>query len=349
MSAEMILQSMLKNTADKYDKSEGMFLYDVEKAVAIEINNLEVKNENFIDKIDVEKLTGEELERFVYQRTGVMRKAATFASSPVVVIASAPATIVAGELVAAEDLFYEVVEDTSLLVGANIVMVRCMQSGTIGNVPVGAINAFPVTLLNIVSVTNTEAFFNGYERESDESLRQRYYDRLRNPGKAGNPEHFKQWAQEVPGVGKVKVVRCWDGPLSVLVAILDGNNAFATPTLLEQTHEHIMSQLSIGPDVTLVTATRLTVNISAAFILAHGYIWKDVAPRIAANLNVYYDTIAFEDDVEYLSYAQIGRYILSVEGVEDYANLLINEGTSNIPIQMLEKAVTGSVTNIDDD
>lgn len=349
MSADVILQSMLKNTDDKYDKSEGMFLYDVEKSVAIEINKLEIKNESFIDKIDVEKLTGDELERFVYQRTTVVRKAATFASSPVTIVASAPATIASGELVAAEDLFYEVVETTSLLVGANTVMVRCMQSGTIGNVPVGAINAFPVTLPNIVSVTNTEAFFNGYEKESDESLRQRYYDRLRNPGKAGNPEHFKQWAQEVPGVGKVKVMRCWDGALSVLVAILDGNNAFATPELLEQTYEHIMAQLSIGPELTVVTASQLIVDVSAAFVLVNGYTWQEVAPNIAATLNDYYDAIAFEDDVEYLSYAQIGRYILSVAGVEDYANLLINGGTSNIPIQMLEKAVTGSVTNIDDD
>lgn len=345
MSAEAILQNMLNNTDNKFDKSNGSFVYDVEKAVAIELQNLEVKNESFIDKIDVDKLTEEELERFVYQRTAVSRKEATYATKAVTIVASAPTTLVSGSLVAADDIFYEVVNTTNVVTGSNGVVVRCTQSGSVGNVPVGAINAFPVTLANIVSVTNTEPFDNGYDEETDESLRSRYYAHLQNVGKAGNPDHFREWAQEVAGVGKVKVTPRWRGPLTVRVAILDVNSNFATTELINNVYNHIMSQLSIGPDVSVVTATRLNIDISANFVLIDGYVWEDVKQDITDSLNQYFNEIAFEDDTQYVSYARIGGVILNVEGIEDYSNLLVNGGTVNVQIGEIEKAAIRNIVN----
>lgn len=345
MSAETILQSMLANTDEKFDKSDGSFLYDVQKSVAIEIAKLETKSASFVDKIDVEKLVDEELKRFVYQRTGITRRAATFATGPVELVVAATAVVNTGDLVAAEDVFYEIIGAGNLTPGTHLVQVKCMQSGSIGNVPAGAINTFPVTLSNIGAVRNPLAFANGYDAETDETLRQRYYAKLRNPGKAGNPDHFKEWAQEVSGVGKVKVTPRWNGPLTVRIAILDSNDDFAQPELLEQVLTHILAQLSIGPTITVITAQRLKVDIQAKFVLAEGYAWSNVAQKISESLNRYFNEIAFADDVEYISYAQIGRNLLSVEGVADYSDLLINGGTNNLSVNEIEKAVAGSVVN----
>lgn len=52
--------------------------------------------------------------------------------------------------------------------------------------------------------------------------------------------------------------------------------------------------------------------------------------------------IAFKTD--FLSYAQIGLIILSVSGVLDYSDLLINNAQGNIQIAAEEVPVLGGVT-----
>ncbi len=59
-------------------------------------------------------------------------------------------------------------------------LVECLVKGIEGNVPKGLINVIPTTIQGIVSITNEEAFTNGYEDESKEDLLQRYYDDIQN-------------------------------------------------------------------------------------------------------------------------------------------------------------------------
>lgn len=347
MTVETIHQTMLQNINDKFDKSDGSFSYDVTGSVAIEINKQEEKTDSIIEKVDVEKLKGDELTRFVFQRTGLKRREATYATTTVTIVGTPSAIINTGDLVAADDIFYEVVEGKTLdSNGTANVLVKCTVAGTIGNVPVGAINSFPVTLSNITSVTNTNAVTNGYEAESDESLCQRYYDKLQRPGKAGNKYHYREWALEVPGVGKVKVIPKFNGPLTIKVAIVDANGNIAPQTLLDNVRQHIESEMPFGvEELSVVSATELEINISGTFTLKSGFTWEEVVPNIEYSLTNYYKKIAFEDGLTYISHAQVGREILGAEGVEDYSNLLLNGSTGNIAIGELEIPIAGSVTN----
>lgn len=347
MSIESIHQNLLKNTSDVFDKSKGSWTSDVQKSVATELNEHEQKVIDITNKLNVENLVGEELTRFVYQRTGIKRREATFASGEVLITTTAPATINEGDLVAADDVFYRVSETVTFnSAGQFYVFASCTQAGTIGNVPVGAINAFPVTLSNISAVTNERAFSTGYEAESDQLLRQRYYDKLQRPGKAGNKYHYKEWAQEVSGVGKVKVFPRWNGPLTVKVAILDANNAVAPQLLINSVFNHIEEERPFGANVTVVTASELIINTSATFILKVGYMWPEVEPLILGKLQKYYQEISFTEGLTYVSHAQVGREILSVEGIQDYSNLLLNGSTGNVAIGEIEVPIVGSVTSV---
>ncbi|MGG2053111.1 baseplate J/gp47 family protein [Lysinibacillus pakistanensis] len=347
MSVETILQNMLNNTDNKFDKSDGSWTYDVEKAVAIELGEHEVYTGEIIDKINIENLTDKELTRFVFQRTGIKRNVATFATGEVLLTVTAPTSISAGELVAAENIFYQFINDDVFNVaGQYVVAVEAIHSGEYGNVPVGAINSFPTTLPNVSAVTNEVAFTNGYPAETDASLRQRYYDKLQRPGKAGNKYHYREWAHEVAGVGKVKVFPRWNGPLTVKVAILDINNELAPPLLISEVYKHIEQERPFGAFVTVVTAEELVINLSGNFTLKSGFIWSDVESLMTAQITKYFKDIAFEDGLTYISHAQVGREILSVPGIEDYANLQLNGSTGNIPIGELEVAVVGTVTNV---
>lgn len=347
MTVETIHQKILDNTSGNYDKSPGSWTYDIEKAVAIELNEHVILTDDIIDKINIENLTGDELTRFVFQRTGIERVLSTKASGEVLITTTNATVINIGDLFAADDVFYEATETTNIpVVGQYRIKVQAVETGSGGNVPVGAINSFPTTLVNVATVTNELAFENGFPEETDTSLRQRYYDKLQRPGKAGNKYHYREWAQNVPGVGKVKVFPRWDGPLTVKVAVLDINNELASLQLITNVFDYIETERPFGAVVTVVTGEALDIDVSAAFTFKEGYAFEQVEPLIKEKLTAYFKSIAFDEDLSYISQAQIGRELLSVEGVQDYANLTLNGSTGNIPISEIQVPTIRNVVNV---
>lgn len=341
------IETMLGNVSDNFDKSSGSFAYDVVKSAAIEMDSLEIKIASILEKLDVEKLSGDELTKFVFQRTGITRKNAAFSSTFVTIYGAIGAVINAGDLVAAEDVFYKVL--TTSMVSASgyvYVEVECLTSGVIGNVPANTIISFPTTLTNITSVTNPSAVVNGYEAETDNDLRQRYYDKLQRPGKAGNKYHYEEWAESVVGVGKAKVVPRWNGPLTVKVVIVDANGNAAPQTLIDDVFTYIESERPFGANVTVESALELIVNISATITIEFGYVMGDVIQAIKVRIGDYFKEIGFTQGLMYISNAQVGREILDVPGVVDYANLNLNGTTGNLPIGELQIPVVGSVINV---
>lgn len=343
MSVNLIHKQMLNEIGDQHDKSDGGFVYDITRSIALVVDKQSVKSNDTVDKLDVNNLIGDELKRFVYQRAGVEWKAPTFATTEVV-FNGAPNTIIeVDSLVAADEVFYQLI--TPVLIddlGRGIGTVRCQLNGPIGNVPMGAINSMPVTLSGITRVENPNAVRNGYVGESDEVLRQRYYDKLRRPGKAGNIYHYEEWAKSVVGVGKVDVIPLWDGPLTVKVIVVDSNNEIPSNELLSEVLEYIESERPFGATVTVVAPSSVLINISADITVAEGLNVEDVRELLESKVELYLKSLVF--NAYYVSRAQIGRIILETPGIEDYINLTINGGTSNIDIPEANIPVLGTVT-----
>jgi len=333
---------MLKNISDEFDKSEGSFFYDATKPAAIEFERKNKEIQEVANKLDVENLEGEELERFVYQRTGITRKTATKATTTVIISGQEGARISKGDLVASDTINFISLENKTIdSSGELTVLVECEVAGTIGNVPAGAIKYFPVSIPGVVDVYNPEAVTNGYDPETDDELRKRYYEKLQRPAKAGNKYHYEQWAKEVVGVGGVRVVPRWNGPLTVKVIIIDSNGQPASQELIDNVFNHIEAERPFGADVTVVSAEPVEINISVDLVLADGYTEQQVKEYISKNISEYLKSIAFK--INYVSYAQIGSIILDTEGVLDYSNLQINGGISNIPIGDEEVAIMGVI------
>lgn len=340
MTIEQIQKDMLNNVSNDFDKSNGSFVYDVLKTAAIEFEKRDQKNDDILNKMDIENLTGDELTRFVYQRSGLNRRIATYATTPVTIEGNPHTDINTGDLVAADEIFYEVIETTNLgETGKATVIVRCQLPGIIGNVPANQITNFPVTLPGITSVTNKEAVTTGYEEETDDSLRDRYYEKLQKPGKAGNEFHYLEWARSVAGVGKVKVFPRWQGALTVKVSILDLNIGVAEKALIDSVAAYIETQRPFGAIVTVATGEKLSINISAKLKLEQNVTIEDVKTPLENKITAYLKDLSYASD--YVSYAQIGREILSVPGILDYQNLLLNGGTENIQLKAESVPVVG--------
>ncbi|MBV4417670.1 hypothetical protein, partial [Clostridium tyrobutyricum] len=80
-----IQTELLSNVSDDYDKTIGYSTYDLLKSIAIEESNIYKTISSAIDMIDVDNLTGADLEKYVYQRKGLQRKLGSFASTSLTV------------------------------------------------------------------------------------------------------------------------------------------------------------------------------------------------------------------------------------------------------------------------
>ena len=176
------------------------------------------------------------------------------------------------------------------------------------------------------------------DEETDSELLERYLEKVSRPNVSGSKYHYIEWAKEVSGVGEVSVIPLWNGPGTVKVVIVDSLNQPATDDLITAVTEHIEKLRPIGANVTVVSAKALTVNISVS-------ITNDVTEEMTENIKTAISNYLSGDAIKksYISYAKIGGCILAVDGVDDYANLKVNSGTSNISIPAGSVPVLGSV------
>lgn len=329
---KIIHDRMITNISDDYDKSKGNFVYDITKPVAVEFAKQQEKIAAVQEKLDVEKLTGDELTRTVYQRTGVSRKPATQATTTVIVSGTAGTLVKVGELVGTETILYTVIEEAILNEsGFAHVRVQCNEFGQIGNVPANTIVNFPASINGLVNVYNPDPVVDGYEEETDNDLRQRYYDKLQRPGKAGNKYHYREWALEVTGVGDAKIFPRYNGPLSMKVVVIDANKLPANVELIEAVRDHIEEEMPFGvDDLLIISAEALLIDLSVALSLMPGYTEEVVKANIKKNITKHLKEIAFR--TSFVSYAKIGALIIESDGVLDYQDLLINGSTANVVI-----------------
>ena len=348
---ENIKKEMLDNISNKIDKGEKSLTYDAISPVAIELANMYIELDYVVNKLDTENLSGEELERFIYQRTGtVARKPATKATTTIIINGQEGAKISKGDLVGSDTVNFVSIEDKTVdATGQITVTVECEEPGTIGNVPAGAIKYFPVSIAGLTSVTNPEPVINGYDAESDGSLLERYYERIRTPATSGNQHHYLNWAKGVVGVGDAKVFPLWDGPNTVKVVIIDSNKQPANKDLINKVQEHIdpgitglgEGEAPLGAFCTVVSATGKAINITFTVIKDANYTVEQIKTNVENNIKEYLKSIAFRGNA--VSYAKIGAIILDSNGVLDYEGFTINSGTSNIAIGNEEVAILGEV------
>ncbi|MEG1795165.1 MAG: baseplate J/gp47 family protein [Clostridium sp.] len=341
-SKEVIHARILSHISSEYDKSEGGFFYDATKPVAIELEGLDLKADDILNKGFVDTAEDEWLDLKVIQQ-GLYRKLATKSNGEVLIVGTNGAKIKKGDKVASDTVNFIFLEDKIIdNTGHSIVKVQCEESGVIGNVPIGAIKYFPVTLAGLTSVSNTAAFSNGYDKEINESLRQRYYDKVRTPATSGNKWHYLNWSKEVTGVGDAKVFPLWDGNGTVKVVLINSNKRGASAELISEVAAHIENNRPIGATVTVSSAVEKDINISVNLVIdTKNFTLDQVKKTIEDNIASYLKDIAYKET--YVSYAKLGSIIFNSSGVIDYSDLQINNGVINISIEDEEVAVLGGV------
>ncbi|MBB6218175.1 putative phage protein gp47/JayE [Anaerosolibacter carboniphilus] len=347
---DSIHDELLANIDSSYDKTQGYPIWDILRSFAIEGEKIYQSMNLLAEKVDVDKLTGSELERFVSQRKGITRKQATKAKGQLTV--SGNGTVNIGDLFETPSGIQFRAIETKVISNTGIVNIEALVAGDVGNVPANQITQMPVTLSGITSVNNGGATHDGYEAETDTSLRERYYQALKTPATSGNKWHYLQWAKEIPGVGDAKVFPLDRGDNTVEIVIIDSNKHPASADLVTSVQNYIdPSSLGkgegtapIGAYCYVSSAIAKPIDISLSVTLLSGYGLEEVQANIENAVDRYLKEIAFKRD--FISYAKLGSVILDSEGVEDYSDLVVNGQSDNIPIGVKEVAILGGV-NID--
>lgn len=341
-SKETIINRILSYIDNTYSKNVGEFIYDVIAASSIEFEKSYKDIENIISKVFAKTAKAKNLDKKVSE-VGLERKASVKSSGVVTISGIAGTNINAGDLVGSDNLTFEILENSKIPEGGSIdVKVRCQTSGRAGNIPIGAIKYFPITKSGLQTVTNKKAFENGYDEETDEELRERFFVKVQTPSTSGNKYDYYNWALEVEGVGGAKVFPLWNGNGTVKVVIADNDKKSASDTLIERTYSYIEKNRPIGAAVTVVSAKEKTLSITADVSTANGYTASEIQQKFNEFMKAYLKDLAFK--ATYISLARVGSILLSIDGVVDYDNLCLNDNQDNLQLEDDEIAVLGDIT-----
>jgi len=353
---EQLNTDMLANISDDYEKSTGYPTGDFIKTGSIELSKIYIVIQELINKVSVDNLKGDELTRYVLQRKGIKRKQATKAKAVLTITGNA--TINTGDLFATSNNIQFNSLETKVINEAGTIEVECTQTGSVGMVGANSITLMPITIQGIISATNLSASYDGFEAETDGSVRSRYYEALQIPATSGNVYHYLKWAKEVPGVGNAKIFSLWNGDNTVKALIIDSNMQPASVDLVNQVQDYIdpkgvdnstwgtgAGEAPIGAYCTIASATGLNINIDVDVDIASEYTLEEIKTNIINNVTDYLKSIAFSQTINYVSRAKIGQLILESEGVLDYRNLYVNGSlTDNVMVAAEEVAIVGTVT-----
>lgn len=338
-------ENIRANISNDYEKTPGYLIWDVTEAVGQEMDLQEKSILEAAKKLDVGNLTGDELTKFVYQRKGVIRKAATYATGQITVTGTG--TVTRGDLFETPNGVQFAAAETVDITDSGTVNIKAVQAGNVGVVGSGAITQIPVTLVGINSCTNAEPTHDGYDAESDDALRERYYIALRTPTSSGNKYSYQNWALEVEGVGAAEVFPLAQGDNTVDVVIIDSDMQPASSQLVEVVQAYIDPDSSgkgegaapMGAHCYISAAEALNIDVTAKLRISGTQ--SETESDVKDAIKKYLASIAFTG--ENVSYAQIGNAILDTAGVLDYESLTVNSGTANISVPDRNVAILGTV------
>lgn len=353
---ESIHDDMMMALSDEYQKTPGYPTYDYTRAFAFGCASLSEDLDTAEEHLDIFNMTGEDLERFVYQHRGLSRKDGNKALAEIQIL-SGSGTINEGDLFATKSGIVFRSLETKAVEDNDYVQLEAVEDGTESNVAANTITQVPSTISGINSFTNPDPATGGTSKETDSDLLQRYLDNLMYPDNGCNQQAYINWATSVDGVGRAKVFPLQYGAGTVEVCITDSDMGVPSSDLISDVQSYIdpgqtgtgAGVAPVGAVCTVTGATGKTINVSATLTVADGYTIADVQDEIEANITAYLKDIAFyrlsiDQYQTYVSYARIGECIMDAEGVLDYNNLQVNNGTASVQLTDREVPVIGTVT-----
>lgn len=335
MTFETILARMLKKVQEFHsgiDTRQSSLVYAALATAAIELQNMYVELEYYIDQFFADTQNRENLIKRCKEQ-GITPYPATKA----ILKGIFNINIDIGARFSLGTLNYTAIEKIS----DGEFKMECETPGTEGGKSLGAL--IPIDYIaGLTRAELTEVLEDGTDEEDTEHLRGRYDKAVKKPSTSGNVHDYENWAMECAGVGTAKAFPLAEGPGTVKVAVTDADKSGAGAELLKRVMDHINELRPIGATVSVVSAVEKQIHIRAKVRLQNGMNLGAVQKSFALGVEDFLKGYALKADD--ISIARIGNILINTAGVEDYAELLLNETTQNVRLTELETPVIGTVT-----
>ncbi len=236
--------------------------------------------------------------------------------------------------------------------GSAVGELEAAEAGSAYNIAPGSLAKMYVNLPGLEGYVNTQGE-GGTDTESDAALYGRIDEARKRPRTSGNGWDYRGWALEVAGVGEAKVVELAAGPGTVGVTVVDSNFEGASPKIVEDVKAAIQAKRPVGASVTVTAAGELEISVVAVVSLSGtstGGVKAELEKRLRAYLqeliqqkcrSIYYDPAS---DVPYtLYYNRVLALLLTIDGVQTFTTLTVNDGTADLSIPASSVPVLGEV------
>lgn len=339
-----ILNEMLASVPNTYDKREGSVIFDSCAPSARQfyiVNELikEFLNNTFAGTADREWLIkkGAEIGIKPHDSTYAIRKG---------LFTPVELNIAVGERFSYEDLNFIVIEKLE----DGVYALQCEQKGSKGNLGSGTL--LPINYVNGLETATLsgEILIYGEDEEDTETFRARYFATLPTMTLDGNVAQYTKWLNEFDGVGRFKIISCWNGRNTVKVSILSAENTQANPVLIEEVQTYLdppkeeinddlesenypqgrglgMGQAPIGAIVTVSTAEVLDINLDAVLILKDGYTHP---VGLQESIEDYLKSLNYNRSN--VSYISLGAIFDNNQSIESVLDLKLNGEKTDVPI-----------------
>lgn len=355
---EYLMRLALSFVPDDRDKRQGSIIYDALAPFCQVLAAGAIQLKNFYEQTYAVTATGVDLDNRVAEQ-GVSRYAATYAvkkieladedGNPIVVPLGARFSTVSNTNPVNYTVTAQYVENGIAVPGTY--EATCEELGVIGNEYFG--NLINITFIQgIASAYMSSTLVPARDQETDEELRERYFDALNQKAFGGNIADYRTKVVALPGVGAVQIYPVWNGGGTVKLSIVDPSygpcsTEFISTVQKEMDPENAVGDTGlglglapIGHKVTVVTPDEVPINVSATVTLGTGYKLSQVETPIRNALSSYIQSLrqSWADANELNDYScdvfvsRVSATIISVAGVANVTNITLNGAASDIAL-----------------
>lgn len=362
---ENIRDEMLAEFPSDIDTREGSIAYDAVAGVAAKVAMLYIDISNCYELTNLEKSSGEYLDRFASEH-GVTRIKATNARYRFIYEGTKPEL---GTSFYDEngDNYYTLNEDDE-----GLILVSDL-TGTTQNVVVTGTDAIPVdNIEGLIHAEFGELIVPAINKETDDSLRSRIRDKISGPAENGNRSQYQSWCEEVEGVGRALIYPLFYGPNTVKAVLISPDGLPPAKSVIDNVQTYIdpikpayiahdpdkptvvIGTLGsgygdgvapIGAHFLAVAAKKYDVNIQLSVELKTDINIDDVKNKITQAITAYFKSLALEaEDSKVIRFNRISSIIEQLNVVFDFYNLTVNGKSENVTIEDDYVAVLAGVT-----
>lgn len=341
---------MLERVPEDVDKLEGSIIYDAVAPAAIELANLYadlgiILRQIYADTADGDNLTSR-LAEF-----GVYRDLATFAIRKAMFTDSNDHLL--DVPISSRHRLNNVVYAVTERISQGVFKVKAETIGAVGNKDFG--DLLPVEPIEgLGKAILTDVLIAGKDEETDDSLYEKYIEQINERAFGGNRADYKEKITSIEGVGGVKLFRAPSGGGTVGAVVIGADYYTPSPSLIETVQtaiDPVMNQgegigiAPIGHSVSVLSVGVETVSIETNIVIS-GVTIGQIESIVQKTVDDYLFSLRKTWDTQsnlVVRISQIEARILSIEGVQDINNTIINGLAANLELSNTQIPVLGSV------